>query len=361
MVAFRKVFHKVHTCNQAASGHRSSNCGAWGTEQRRKHRAGRACGGGTLPSAALCSLARAAGGTTEQRQDPSQPERALWERDSSPRGNARAVRRLGRGGSAGRGVGGAGPRARGTQGRRAGADTTSLGAGAGARLVPGQVPGCLRGAGRGPRALPARPAGRCAASTAHLVALGGLLQRRRAVAPVLGTRVARPAQRRLVLLAEEAELLAVPRALRARGARGRAQLPQAVHQAGQLPVGAEALPPEGAAALRAGEEAALLAGRPVAELGDAAQAEAVAAVHADRVLQQVQAHGAPRLLPQALLRRPRGHAGRPAQAVPPPSCPRSAGPAPAASTLSLRPACGAGAARALSAGLRSGAPGSPSL
>lgn len=253
------------------------------------------------------------------------------------------MRRLGRGGSAGRGDGGAGPRARGTQGRRAGADTTSLGAGAGARPVPGQVPGRLRGAGRGPRALPARPAGRCAASTAHLVALRGLLQRRRAVAPVLGARVARPAQRRLVLLAEEAELLAVPRALRARGARARAQLPQAVHQAGQLPVGAEALPPEGAAALRAGEEAALLAGRPVAELGDAAQAEAVAAVHADRVLQQVQAHGAPRLLPQALPGRPRGHAGRPARAVRPPPV-RSAGPAPAASTISLRPSARSGGA-----------------
>lgn len=78
MVAFREVFHKVHTCNQAASGHRSSNCGAqlaWGTEQRREYRAGGGGGGGeglwggTLPSAARCCFARAAGGTTEQGQD----------------------------------------------------------------------------------------------------------------------------------------------------------------------------------------------------------------------------------------------------------------------------------------------------
>lgn len=65
----------------------------------------------------------------------------------------------------------------------------------------------------------------------------------------------------------------------------------------------------------------MLSVRPVAELGDATHAEAVAAVHADRVLQEVQAHGAPRLLAQLLPRRPRVHAAGLALSVLPPSGP----------------------------------------
>uniref|UniRef100_A0A7N9CYX1 Uncharacterized protein n=1 Tax=Macaca fascicularis TaxID=9541 RepID=A0A7N9CYX1_MACFA len=62
-----------------------------------------------------------------------------------------------------------------------------------------------------------------------------------------------------------------------------------------------------APALRTGVDAALRDVRLLAELGDAPEAEAVTAVHADRLLQEIQAHGAPRLLAQPLPGRPRGH------------------------------------------------------
>lgn len=249
----------------------------------------------------------------QRRGPPSHPECVLGWGETHRGAPGRAE--VGEGGSAGKEIGrGAECRGAGEAGRegKAGRQTPSPGSRCWRQATsPGRSPAASAGpAGvRGP--FPARrpPAG--APRAAHLVALGGLLQRRGAVAAVLGARGARRAQRRLVLLAEEAELLAVPRALRAGGAGAGAQLPQAVHQAGQLPVGAEALAPEGAAALRAGEHAALRARRAVAELGDAAQAEAVAAVHAHRLPQEVQAHGAPRLLPQPLPRRPRGHARAP--------------------------------------------------
>lgn len=114
-----------------------------------------------------------------------------------------------------------------------------------------------------------------------------------------------PAQRLLVLLAEEVQLLAVPRALaHPSGPRAQSQLTHAVHQAGQLPVGPKALQPKGAPALRTGVQAPLCAVGLLAELGDAPEAEAVAAGHADRVLQEIQAHRAPGFLAQSLPRCP---------------------------------------------------------
>eukprot|EP00069_Balaena_mysticetus_P007237 bmy_19044T0 len=123
----------------------------------------------------------------------------------------------------------------------------------------------------------------CHGNTSHLVAPGGLLQRCCAVAPVLWGGVTDPAQSLLVFLTEATQVLAVPRTqARPRGPRAEPQLPHAVHQAGQLPVGAEALQPEGTPALRTGIEAALCTVGLLAELGDASEAEAVAAVHTDR-------------------------------------------------------------------------------
>lgn len=131
------------------------------------------------------------------------------------------------------------------------------------------------------------------------------------VAPVLRSGVADPAEHVLVLLAEQAQVLTMPCTLaRPQGPSAQPQLPHAVHQAGQLPIGPEALQRKGAAALRASIEAPLRAGRLLAELGDAPKAEAVAAGHADRVLQEIQTHGAPGLLTQPLPRRPRGHGRR---------------------------------------------------
>ena len=136
------------------------------------------------------------------------------------------------------------------------------------------------------------------------------------MAPVLWGGVTDPAQSLLVFLTEATQLLAVPHAqARPRGPRAEPQLPHAVHQAGQLPVGAEALQPEGTPALRTGIEAALCTVGLLAELGDASEAEAVAAVHTDRFLQEIQAHWAPGLLAQPLPGPPRGH-GRPGLAWP---------------------------------------------
>jgi hypothetical protein len=117
---------------------------------------------------------------------------------------------------------------------------------------------------------------------------------------VLRAGIADPAQHRLVLFTEVAQVLTVPRTLtRPRVSRAQPQLPHAVHQAGQLPVGSEAGGPEGTPALGTGVDA-LSAVRLLAELRDAPQTETVAAVHADGLLQEVQAHGAPRLLLQSL-------------------------------------------------------------
>ena len=145
-------------------------------------------------------------------------------------------------------------------------------------------------------------------NTSHLVAPGGLLQRYCVVAPVLWSGVTDPAQHFLVLLAETGQLLAMPHTQACpRRLRAQPQLPHAVHQAGQLPVGPEAFQPEGTPTLRTGIDAALCAVGLLAELGDASEAETVAAVHTDGILQEIQAHWAPGLLAEPLPRGPRGH------------------------------------------------------
>lgn len=114
-----------------------------------------------------------------------------------------------------------------------------------------------------------------------------------------------PAQRLLVLLAEAGQLLMVLYTqARTRGSRSQTQLPHALHQAGQLPVGTEVLLSERTSALWTGIEATLCAVRFLAELRDALEAKAVAAVHTDWILQEIQAHRAPGLLAQPLSRRP---------------------------------------------------------
>ena len=146
--------------------------------------------------------------------------------------------------------------------------------------------------------------------TSHLVALGGLLQRCCVVAPVLWSGVTDPAQHLLVLLAEPGQLLAMPHTQACpRRLGAQPQPPHAVHQAGQLPVGPEAFQPEGPPTLRTGIEAALCAVGLLAELGDASEAETVAAVHADGILQEIQAHWASGLLAEPLPGGPRGHGG----------------------------------------------------
>lgn len=121
------------------------------------------------------------------------------------------------------------------------------------------------------------------------------------MALVLRASVTDPAQQRMVLLAEAAQVLAVPRALaRPWVSCTQSQLPHAVHQTGQLPIGPEAGGPEGTPALGTGVDASLSAVRLLAKLRDAPQAEAVATIHTYGLLQKVQAHGAPSLLPQPL-------------------------------------------------------------
>lgn len=142
----------------------------------------------------------------------------------------------------------------------------------------------------------------------HLVAARRLLQRHRGVAPMFGGGVADPAQCLLVHLAEQGQLLSMLHAqAHAHRRRAETQVPHALHQARQLPVGPKALESKGSPALRTGVAAALRAVRLLTELGDAPEAEAMAAGHADRVLQEIQAHGAPGLLAQPLPRGPRGH------------------------------------------------------
>lgn len=142
-------------------------------------------------------------------------------------------------------------------------------------------------------------------STSHLVAPGGLLQWLCVVAPMLWGCVTDPAQSLLVLLAEAGQLLMVLYTqARTRGSRSQTQLPHALHQAGQLPVGTEVLLSERTSALWTGIEATLCAVRFLAELRDALEAKAVAAVHTDWILQEIQAHRAPGLLAQPLSRRP---------------------------------------------------------
>lgn len=122
----------------------------------------------------------------------------------------------------------------------------------------------------------------------------------------------------LVHLAEQLEALIVqgakrgpsPRLRRRPHASPQPQLPDALHDVGQLPVGPQAAAAAGGPALRAGEGRVVPQPLLLAVLPNAAAAEVVPAVDADGLAHVLQADGADGLLVQPLQGFGQGHGGR---------------------------------------------------